>query len=46
MEQAKAILKTAARYLLAGLAEGLTLLATGAVWLADQAKRLARGLED
>ena len=46
MEQAKAILKTAARYLLVGLAEGLTLLATGAVWLADQAKRLARKLED
>lgn len=46
MDQAKAVLKTIARYLLVGLAEGLTLLASGAVWLAGQAKRLARKLED
>lgn len=46
MEQAKAILKTAARYLLVGFAEGLTLIATGAMWLADRAKRLARKMED
>lgn len=46
MDQAKAVLKTTARYLLVGLAEALTLLATGAVWLAEQAKRLARKLGD
>ena len=46
MSRVKAILKTIARYLLVGLAEGLTLLATGAVWLAEQAKRLARKLGD
>ena len=45
MSRVKAILKTIARYLLVGLAEALTLLATGAVWLAEQAKRLARELE-
>ena len=39
-------LKKAGYYILIGFAEGLTLLATGAVWLADQAKRLARELED
>lgn len=45
MEQEKAILKTTARYLLVGLAEALTLLATGAVWLAEQAKQAARKME-
>lgn len=46
MDQAKAVLKTIARYVLVGLSEGLTLLAAGAVWLAEQAKRLARKLGD
>ena len=46
MEQEKAILKTAARYVLVGFAEALTLLATGAVWLAEQAKRVALRLEE
>lgn len=45
MEQAKAILKTAAGYALAGIAWVLNLIARGATWLADQAIRLARGLE-
>ena len=45
MSRVKAILKTIARYLLVGLAEALTLLATGAVWLAEQTKRVALRLE-
>jgi len=45
MEQTKAILKTAARYVLVGVAEALILIARGATWLADQARRVARGLE-
>lgn len=45
MEQTKAILKTAARYVLVDVAEALILIARGATWLADQARRVARGLE-
>lgn len=45
MEQAKAILKTIARYALVAAAEALILIARGATWLADQARRLATGLE-
>lgn len=45
MDQAKAALKTTARYLLVGFAEALILIARGATWLADQARRAARGLE-
>jgi len=45
MDKAKAILKTAALYVLVGVAEVLILIARGATWLADQARGLARGLE-
>jgi hypothetical protein len=45
MEQAISILKTAALYVLVGIAEALILIARGATWLADQARALARGLE-
>lgn len=44
-EQAIAILKTAARYVLVFAAEALILIARGATWLADQARGLSRGLE-
>jgi len=51
MDKAIAILKTAARYVLVGVAEALILIARGAAWvaaetpkLADQARGLARGL--
>jgi hypothetical protein len=43
MEQIKAILKTAACYVLVGVAEALILIARGATWLADQARGLAGG---
>ena len=46
MDKIKAILKTAARYTLVGIAEVLILIARGATWLADQARRVARGLEN
>ena len=45
MGKAKAILKTAARYTIVFAAEALILIARGATWLADQARRAARGLE-
>jgi len=45
MDKAKAMLKTAARYVLVFAAEALILIARGAAWLADQARRVARWLE-
>lgn len=45
MDKAKAKLKTAARCVLVGVAEALILIARGATWLADQARRVARGLD-
>jgi len=45
MDQIKVGLKTAARYALVFAAEALILIARGATWLADQARRAARGLE-
>lgn len=45
MDRANAMLRTAARYTLVAAAELLTLIARGATWLADQARRLARGMK-
>ena len=45
MDKFKAWIKTAARYVLVFSAEALILIARGATWLADQARRAARGLE-
>lgn len=44
MDKVKTMLKTAARYALIGIAELLILVARGSTWLADQSRRLARGL--